>query len=88
MIFSWGPAYCASKTGVVAFTRSLSKPELESELGIKFIVICPAFTDTKFMETNYDSVTFGQNGASVVRRIISNYGVQTYVMNNFNQVTD
>ncbi|XP_055324743.1 15-hydroxyprostaglandin dehydrogenase [NAD(+)]-like [Sitodiplosis mosellana] len=72
--FFWGPVYCASKHGVVGFTKSLAEKELESELGIKFIIICPGFTETTLL-TKVDSTLYGQNVASERPQDI--YGIQT-----------
>lgn len=83
--FPWGPFYCASKFGVVGFTRSFAEPELESELGIKFIIICPGFTDTKLLPTNMESACYGQNAKIVGEQAIDKYGIQTYVIINLNQ---
>ncbi|XP_049545984.1 alcohol dehydrogenase 1-like [Anopheles darlingi] len=41
------PIYCASKHGVVSFTRSLGVPPIFDSTGVKFVVICPGATKTK-----------------------------------------
>ncbi|XP_055713505.1 alcohol dehydrogenase 1-like [Phlebotomus papatasi] len=47
-IYSAGPAYCASKFGVVAYTRALAHGR--DHLGIKFLVLCPHGTDSELYE--------------------------------------
>lgn len=76
--FAIGPAYCASKHGVVGFTKSLADKDLESELGIKFILICPSFTDTTLIQ-NTQSLLYGQNVDSQLTQLVDKYGIQTYV---------
>lgn len=84
---SWGPFYCTAKFGVVGFTRCFAEPELESELGIKFIILCPGFTDTKLLPTDIESSGYGQNSKIIGEKCIDKYGIQTYVItiliNNF-----
>ncbi|XP_064611174.1 15-hydroxyprostaglandin dehydrogenase [NAD(+)]-like [Liolophura sinensis] len=40
------PAYVASKTGVVAYTRSWAENSLNRKTGIRFCALCPSFADT------------------------------------------
>lgn len=44
-IYSSSPIYCATKQGVLAFTRALSHKR--DYLGITFLTLCPGCTDTK-----------------------------------------
>ncbi|XP_058122893.1 alcohol dehydrogenase 1-like [Anopheles ziemanni] len=44
------PVYCASKYGVVGFTRSLGVPPIYDETGVKFITVCPGATRTRLFE--------------------------------------
>ncbi|XP_031633579.1 alcohol dehydrogenase 1-like [Contarinia nasturtii] len=70
------PVYCASKHGVVAFTRSLAQKELAAELGIKFILICPGFTDTTLL-SNMESTFYGKNVANEIPEILNSHSMQT-----------
>ncbi|XP_053674631.1 alcohol dehydrogenase 1-like [Anopheles nili] len=45
------PIYCATKHGVVGFTRSLGVDPVYDETGVKFLVICPGSTQTKMYES-------------------------------------
>lgn len=75
----WAPVYCASKHGVVGFTKSLAEKELYTELGIKFITICPGFTDTTLLN-EIGSKIYGKNISKEIPKIIEKYGIQTYVL--------
>uniref|UniRef100_A0A182KC19 Alcohol dehydrogenase n=1 Tax=Anopheles christyi TaxID=43041 RepID=A0A182KC19_9DIPT len=44
------PTYCASKHGIIGFTRSLGVEPVYSETGVKFIIICPGGTRTRMFE--------------------------------------
>uniref|UniRef100_A0AAG5D6Y1 Alcohol dehydrogenase n=1 Tax=Anopheles atroparvus TaxID=41427 RepID=A0AAG5D6Y1_ANOAO len=44
------PIYCASKFGLVGFTRSLGVPPIFDETGVKFISICPGATETRLFK--------------------------------------
>lgn len=72
------PIYCASKHGVVGFTRSFADNKFAAELGIKFILICPGFTDTTLL-SNMESTLYG-NTAKEMPKIIEIIGTQTYVI--------
>ncbi|XP_055713504.1 alcohol dehydrogenase 1-like [Phlebotomus papatasi] len=47
-LYSFSPAYCASKFGVVAYTRALAHGR--DHLGIKFLVLCPSGTDSELFD--------------------------------------
>lgn len=72
------PMYCASKYGVIGFTRSLAEERLVSELGIKFIVICPGGTETKMFHIS-ELKLFGKNAKEELAEFVTKVGVQTYV---------
>ncbi|XP_031621399.1 alcohol dehydrogenase 1-like [Contarinia nasturtii] len=74
--FFWAPSYCASKHGVVAFTKSLAEKELSAELGIKFIVICPGFTATSLL-AEVQPRLYGKNVETEMPKIMEKYGIQT-----------
>lgn len=74
--FAWGPMYCASKHGVAGFTKSLAKKELNAELGIKFVLICPGFTDTNLFD---NLQLYGKNNAIEFPEFVKKFGMQTYV---------
>uniref|UniRef100_A0A182WBG9 Alcohol dehydrogenase n=1 Tax=Anopheles minimus TaxID=112268 RepID=A0A182WBG9_9DIPT len=44
------PTYCASKHGIIGFTRSLGVQPVFDETGVKFIIICPGGTRTRMFE--------------------------------------
>uniref|UniRef100_A0A182PIK4 Alcohol dehydrogenase n=1 Tax=Anopheles epiroticus TaxID=199890 RepID=A0A182PIK4_9DIPT len=44
------PIYCASKHGIIGFTRSLGIEPVYSETGVKFLIICPGGTRTRLFE--------------------------------------
>uniref|UniRef100_A0A182LXX5 ZAD domain-containing protein n=1 Tax=Anopheles culicifacies TaxID=139723 RepID=A0A182LXX5_9DIPT len=44
------PTYCASKHGLIGFTRSLGVQPVFDETGVKFIIICPGGTRTRMFE--------------------------------------
>lgn len=49
--YSQAPAYTASKHAVVGYTRAIGESPLSAAFGIKFIAICPGFTDTSLVQT-------------------------------------
>ncbi|XP_049297274.1 alcohol dehydrogenase 1-like [Anopheles funestus] len=44
------PTYCASKHGIIGFTRSIGVEPVFNETGVKFITICPGGTRTRMFE--------------------------------------
>lgn len=40
------PLYTASKHAVVGYTRAMADEKFETMFGVKFVTICPGFTDT------------------------------------------
>uniref|UniRef100_A0A182Y2A4 Uncharacterized protein n=1 Tax=Anopheles stephensi TaxID=30069 RepID=A0A182Y2A4_ANOST len=44
------PTYCATKHGIVGFTRSLGVQPVFNETGVKFITICPGGTRTPMFQ--------------------------------------
>ncbi|XP_031636881.1 alcohol dehydrogenase-like [Contarinia nasturtii] len=61
-VSGYTPVYCASKYGIVGFTKSLASKELAAELGIKFILICPTATSTPLL-SDYTSKAYGKYAA-------------------------
>ena len=49
---SFSPAYCASKHGVVGFTRSMK--DVLATTGVRVNCICPEFVDTPLVTTNLE----------------------------------
>ncbi|XP_052893393.1 alcohol dehydrogenase 1-like [Anopheles moucheti] len=45
------PTYCASKHGIIGFTRSIGVKPVFNETGVKFIIICPGATRTQMFES-------------------------------------
>lgn len=72
------PAYCASKSGMIGFTRSLAAKELEPAFGIKFIVVCPGFTETTLTKSPNELLR-NISIEEVVTEFSSKCGMQTYV---------
>ncbi|XP_031617759.1 alcohol dehydrogenase 1-like isoform X2 [Contarinia nasturtii] len=70
------PAYCASKFGIIGFTRALAHQNLVAELGIKFVMICPGTTITTLYQ-NVTSNMFGTNGADDISNFAKMHGSQT-----------
>ncbi|XP_055687583.1 alcohol dehydrogenase 1-like [Lutzomyia longipalpis] len=64
------PFYCAAKHGVVAFTRSLSHDR--EYLGIKFIVLCPASTQSPL----YDKLKDGSGFFMATQEKLNAVGVE------------
>lgn len=73
---SWGPVYCASKHGVAGLTKSLSRDEIYAEHGIKFVMICPGFTNTTLID---NIPLYGKNADTIFARDVKERGMQTYV---------
>lgn len=71
--FSWAPIYCASKHGVVGFTKSLADEEMASKHGIKYVMICPSFTQNSIL-ASLKSQIYELDAA---KRDVTKYGVQT-----------
>uniref|UniRef100_A0A182N9C1 Alcohol dehydrogenase n=1 Tax=Anopheles dirus TaxID=7168 RepID=A0A182N9C1_9DIPT len=44
------PTYCASKHGIIGFTRSLGVAPIFDETGVKFLIICPGGTRTPLFQ--------------------------------------
>ncbi|XP_055301015.1 alcohol dehydrogenase-related 31 kDa protein-like isoform X2 [Sitodiplosis mosellana] len=71
------PVYSSSKSGVVAFTRSLSDKILTSEFGIKFVLICPGSTKTELLKDTLPKMFGTYDGGEEYNRIMAEYGSQT-----------
>ncbi|XP_065074016.1 alcohol dehydrogenase-like [Ochlerotatus camptorhynchus] len=44
--FSCGAVYCASKSGVISFTKSVGTDQIFELTGVKMVAICPGATET------------------------------------------
>lgn len=44
------PTYCATKSGVISFTRSWAMHPKCEELGLTFMCLCPGFVDTELVK--------------------------------------
>lgn len=75
---SCAPVYSASKHGVIGFTRSLAGQRLESELGIKFVAVCPGGTKTKLLDVA-EPKFFGKHGLEEFAELVAKSEIQTYV---------
>ncbi|XP_062579011.1 15-hydroxyprostaglandin dehydrogenase [NAD(+)]-like [Saccostrea cucullata] len=65
------PVYCATKSGVVAYTKAFAtSPEIESQ-GIAVCCICPGFTDTAIIQNFEDKVL----DATSAKKMLEEYGV-------------
>lgn len=49
----YSPVYCASKYGVVGFTRSVAANPNVCDLGMRFLCLCPAYTDTGLFQAGH-----------------------------------
>ncbi|XP_055957741.1 15-hydroxyprostaglandin dehydrogenase [NAD(+)], partial [Patella vulgata] len=51
----FSPAYCASKFGIIGFTRSWADNPSNAHNGLRFCCLCPAFTETNMMNISENS---------------------------------
>ncbi|KAH3839470.1 hypothetical protein DPMN_112901 [Dreissena polymorpha] len=73
------PTYTASKYAIVGFTRSWAMNPRQSEYGVSFAVLCPAFTDTAMMSSAFDteSPSTVTENKELVRSLIDKVGINT-----------
>lgn len=75
--FSATPVYCGTKFGVIGFTRSLAEKQLEHEMGIRFVILCPGITETQLMNQSMGTELFRTEGKEEISKLIEKYGMQT-----------
>jgi len=63
--FYAGPTYSATKHAVVGFNKSISDEFYFNKYGIKFITICPSFTETPILNDLENNLAEGTAGAAV-----------------------
>ncbi|KAK6192791.1 hypothetical protein SNE40_004204 [Patella caerulea] len=64
------PAYCASKFGVVGYTRSLADNLIHLRNGLRFCCLCPAFTDTDIIKFSENStVSTKEIGDKIIKSV-------------------
>lgn len=54
------PVYCASKHGIIGFTRSAAMAANLMKSGVRLNVICPGFVDTPILESIEKEENMGQ----------------------------
>ncbi|XP_040572789.1 15-hydroxyprostaglandin dehydrogenase [NAD(+)] [Lepeophtheirus salmonis] len=59
-------SYFVSKSGVVTLTRSLGSKNVFNETNIRFVSLCPAFADTKFLDSNIRSYIKNQSKLEIL----------------------
>ncbi|XP_077158564.1 15-hydroxyprostaglandin dehydrogenase [NAD(+)] isoform X2 [Paroedura picta] len=71
------PVYCASKHGVIGFTRSLAIISKTGKYGIRINAICPAFVNTPILKTIEKEENMGQYLAykEELKNMIESYGL-------------
>ena len=55
-IVPFSPSYCASKHGLVAYSRSLAAHHMTTKGGIRLNCLCPTFTDTDIIKITKEQV--------------------------------
>lgn len=70
------PLYNASKHAVVGYTRSMADKKLENIFGVKFVTICPGFTDTPLLD-EFDKVLHTEEMKEEHVNFIAKRGMQT-----------
>ncbi|XP_041372084.1 15-hydroxyprostaglandin dehydrogenase [NAD(+)]-like isoform X2 [Gigantopelta aegis] len=81
------PSYCASKYGVVGFTLSWAESRTIVDLGIRFAVMCPAFTDTEIIKLGTNSIMLQPELATKMMDFVGINKVET-VSDAFMQLVD
>ncbi|XP_048364966.1 15-hydroxyprostaglandin dehydrogenase [NAD(+)] [Sphaerodactylus townsendi] len=54
------PVYCASKHGVIGFTRSIAGASKEKNYGVRINTICPGYVNTPILQTIEKEENMGQ----------------------------
>uniref|UniRef100_A0A8C5W6C6 15-hydroxyprostaglandin dehydrogenase [NAD(+)] n=1 Tax=Leptobrachium leishanense TaxID=445787 RepID=A0A8C5W6C6_9ANUR len=57
---AYQPVYCASKHGVIGFTRSIAALASIGNYGVRINTVCPAFVDTPLLESIEKEENMGQ----------------------------
>ncbi|XP_061177227.1 15-hydroxyprostaglandin dehydrogenase [NAD(+)]-like [Saccostrea echinata] len=65
------PVYCATKSGIIAYTKTLAKSPKTEGQGIVLCCICPGFTDTAIIQNLEDKVL----DATLAQKMLEQYGV-------------
>lgn len=76
------PVYAASGHAVVGYTASLSDNRLEDKFGVKFVTMCPGFTDTPMIDY-LEKVIVSEDLAEATGHYAKGKGLQTYPMTSF-----
>lgn len=80
------PVYVASKYSVVGFTRSVAMSPDLGRSGLRFVCLCPGFTNTNMLAKGQDSE--GISGNKLAEEIVTSAGVNTveFVVEGFMQL--
>ncbi|KAH9523608.1 hypothetical protein Btru_040442 [Bulinus truncatus] len=65
------PAYCAAKFGLVGFHKSWASNPYNSQMGLQFGCLCPAFTDTAIAYPKSEQLLYYNEG----KKFIQHYGI-------------
>lgn len=78
------PVYVASKYSVVGYTKSVAMDPDISSTGMRYVCLCPGFTDTSMFTKDHD-VGFGKEQAE---QLVTSVGVNTveFVVEGFMQL--
>ncbi|XP_053110764.1 15-hydroxyprostaglandin dehydrogenase [NAD(+)] isoform X3 [Hemicordylus capensis] len=71
------PVYCASKHGVVGFTRSIAMASKIGNYGVRINTICPGFVNTPILQSIDKEENMGQYSAykEEIKDMIKFYGI-------------
>ncbi|XP_033016421.1 15-hydroxyprostaglandin dehydrogenase [NAD(+)] isoform X1 [Lacerta agilis] len=77
MPVAFQPVYCASKHGVIGFTRSIAMASEAANYGVRINTICPAFVNTPILQSIDKEENMGQYVAYIdkIKDMMEVYGV-------------
>lgn len=80
------PVYVASKYSVVGFTRSVAMNPDVGRSGLRFVCLCPGFTDTSMLSSGLKSE--GISGNKLTEELLTSTGINTveFVVEGFMQL--
>jgi len=80
------PAYCATKHAVVGWNRCFGEEFYFNKYGIKFITICPSFTDTAILDDLENRVAEGTLEAALKAKEILPFQTADSVGRNISEI--
>ncbi|CAL1538776.1 unnamed protein product [Lymnaea stagnalis] len=63
------PSYCASKFGLVGFHLSWASNPYNSQMGLQFGCLCPAFTDTDILNQKEKQMLYFEDGQRITKHL-------------------